>query len=83
MARPGGGRVPITPAIDTSLDDRELSAVKIRLEKKLDISGSLKAKINKSNNKNEAGFLIRARRPASMGLRSCYPLKLCGLKYLR
>jgi hypothetical protein len=30
MARPGGSRVPITPAIDTSLDYR-LSAIKIRL----------------------------------------------------
>jgi hypothetical protein len=35
MARPGGSRVPITPAIDTSLDDRSLSAEKIRLEKNL------------------------------------------------
>jgi hypothetical protein len=31
MAKPGGGRGPITPAIDTSLDDSSLSAVKIRL----------------------------------------------------
>jgi hypothetical protein len=53
MAKPGGGRVPITPAIDTSLDESSLSAVKTRLKKKLDISGSLKVRINKSNNKNE------------------------------
>jgi hypothetical protein len=51
--------------------------------KKLDISGSLKVKINKSNNKNEAGYLIRARQSASMGLRSCYRLKQFRLKYIR
>jgi hypothetical protein len=39
MARPGGGRVPITPAIDTSLDDSSLSAVKIRSEKNLTSAG--------------------------------------------
>jgi len=39
MVKPGGSRVPITPAIDTSLDDRSLSAVKIRLEKNLTSAG--------------------------------------------
>jgi len=39
MARPGGSRVPITPAMHTSLDDRSLSAVKIRLEKNLTSAG--------------------------------------------
>jgi hypothetical protein len=53
------------------------------LGKKLEIGKSLKAKINKSNNKNEAGFLICDRRSASMGLRSCYRLKQFRLKYLR
>jgi hypothetical protein len=53
MARQGGSRVPITPAIDTSLDEISLSAVKTRLKKKLDISGPLKVRINKSSNKNE------------------------------
>jgi len=39
MAKPGGGRVPITPAIDRSLDDSSLSAVKIRLQKNLTSAG--------------------------------------------
>jgi len=39
MAKPGGGRVPITPAIDTSLDARSLSAVNIRLQKNLTSAG--------------------------------------------
>ncbi|WP_445174240.1 hypothetical protein [Microcoleus sp.] len=39
MARLGGGRVPITPAIDTSLDARSLSAVKIRLQQNLTSAG--------------------------------------------
>jgi hypothetical protein len=39
MAKPGGGRVPITPAIDTSIDEISLSAVKIRLEKNLTSAG--------------------------------------------
>jgi hypothetical protein len=43
MAR-RGGRVPITPAIDTSLDDRSLAAVKIRLPKKLTSAGHRKEK---------------------------------------
>jgi hypothetical protein len=38
MAR-RGSRVPITPAIDTSLNDRSLSAVKIRLQKNLTSAG--------------------------------------------
>jgi hypothetical protein len=39
MAKPSGGRVPKTPAIDTSLDYRSLSAVKIRLQKNLTSAG--------------------------------------------
>jgi hypothetical protein len=35
IARQGGSRVPITPAIDTSLDENSLSVVKIRLQKNL------------------------------------------------
>jgi hypothetical protein len=54
MARPGGGRVPITPAIDTLPRREFVVGGKHSLGKKLDISGSLKVKINKTNNKNEA-----------------------------
>ncbi len=39
MAKPGAGRVPITPAIDRSLDEISLSAVKIRWEKNLTSAG--------------------------------------------
>ncbi len=50
---------------------------------KLDINGSSKVKINKSNNKNEALYGIRDQQQATMAFKNCYPLRQFNLKYIR